>query len=94
MTTASRVPATMMLISLSLKLGAGGIRDQFPVDAAHPDPGDRPLKGDIRNLQGGRGADHGQDVRIVFLIHGQDRGDHLGFEKIVLRETGAATAGR
>ena len=69
-----------------------GLSTNSPVDAAYANPGNRPLKGNIRNLQGRRGPDDGQNIGIVFLIHRKDRGNHLGFIKIIFRKQGPQRA--
>ncbi len=56
----------------------GGMRDPGPVDAVgHPDGADRPVEGDARDHQGGRGGVDSQDVVGVDLVGAEDRADHV-----------------
>ena len=66
----------------------GGVDSELAVDSGDAHGGDRPGEGDVRKVQRGGSTDHGQGVRVVFLIHGQDRGNHLGFKAVALREQG------
>ena len=62
------------------------------VYSGNPHAGNGTGKVNIRNRQGRRGTNHGQHVRIVFLIHGQYRGDHLGFIPPLFRKQGTNRA--
>ena len=61
------------------QLAQGRVQDVVAVDVAHPRAGDRPEKRDPRDRQGRRGADHRDDVGVVFQIMAQNRAHDLGF---------------
>src|SRR5262249_25814621 len=69
-----------------LHLRVGRHDDELVADAADAD-GARDLeKRDRRDVQGGAGADHAQDVRIVFAVK-RERGPHdLDFAEVVRGE--------
>ena len=58
-------------------LAVGGVEDELAVDAPDAAADDGSVEGQARHVQGGRGAGHGEDVGIVFLIGGEHRGQHL-----------------
>ena len=55
------------------------VKDIFAVDITDPRAADGTHEGQARDGQRGGGADHRNDIRIVFQIVGQHRGDDLGF---------------
>ena len=57
----------------------GRVQDVVAVDVADPRAADRPEERDPRDRQGRGGADHRDDVGIVFEIMAQHRADDLGF---------------
>ncbi len=62
-----------------LKLLVGRVEEvAVLVGEANTRPADRPLKGQSGDGQGGRGPDHGRDVRVHVLVGGHDGADHLG----------------
>ena len=64
----------------------GGVDFELPVDPAYPHRGDRPGKRNVGEVNGRRGSDHGEGVRVVFLVHRQHGGDHLSLAAVPLRE--------
>ena len=72
-----------------LALGVGGIGKELTVDATDADRGDRLLKRNVRDAEGGRGSVNGEDVGINFAIRGEEDADDLRIVEVVLREEGA-----
>ena len=60
------------------------IKDIVPINIAYPGSGNRSLPGNIGNGKGGRGAVHGQNVGIDFLVRRKNGYDDLGFAHIAL----------
>ena len=58
------------------------------LDQADADAGDGAVERDVRNGEGGRGADDGADGRIVDLVGGEDVDDDLDVVAVILREEG------
>ena len=54
------------------------IEHVLAIDEADARRGDRAHEGNARDRQRGGGADHGDDVRIVLQVMGDDRADDLG----------------
>ena len=84
MTTALRVQATINVHRRIDQLLGGRIENKLAVDIGDPAAGHRPVKGNIGERQGAGGAGQGQDIGIILLIGGKDRGDNLGFGTIAL----------
>ena len=68
--------------------GQGGIGDQLPVNATDAYAGDGAGEVDVGNGQCGRGAHHGEHIWVIFVIHGKDRDNDLGFVAPLLGEQG------
>ena len=56
-----------------------GVANELAVDVTDAARSDRTLKGDARNHQSGRSADHRGDVRVDFRINGNNVNDDLDF---------------
>ena len=57
--------------------GDGGVENELAVDAAHAGADDRSVEGQRGEADGGGSACHGQNVGVVFLVSGDDRGQNL-----------------
>ncbi len=71
------------------QLRGRGIEQEFTVPVADADGRDGAGEGDVGNVQGGRGSDHGQNVGGMFFVRGNDRGDDLDLVRAALGEKGA-----
>ena len=60
-----------------VELAVRGIRHELAVDATDTHRADRPRERDRADRQRRRSAVDGQDVRVVLLVRGEDREDHL-----------------
>ena len=69
--------------------GVGGVDDKPAVIIGNPAGADRAAEGQLREGQGRRGAQHPQNLRRVFLVHGQDGQDDLDFVVQSLGKEGA-----
>ena len=67
-------------------LHRGGVGDELAVDAPDPHAGNRPVEGDVGDLQGRRGAQKGHHIGVVLPVHGEHRGDELRLEVVALGE--------
>ena len=65
-----------------------GIADKGALHATDADPGNGPLEGDVRNLEGGGGRQHRRHVGIVLVVERKDRRHDLGLVEIVFWEQG------
>ena len=92
MQTASLVPATMRSRSLSSISAAVGRTIELAVHAAEPDRAIGLEERDVRDVQGRTRADHGEHVRIVLPVGGEDRGVDLHFVEVIGREERASGA--
>ena len=72
----------------------GRIDDKFAFDAADAGGAQRAGPGNIRNHQGSRGRENGEDVRIILSVGGHQDGLHLDFVVPALGEEGADRAVR
>ena len=72
-----------------LHLVDGGVQLQRAIDVADAGGAHGAHEGDAGDGQGGGDGDHGQDVRIVLEVMGQNGHDHLGVVAIALGEEGA-----
>ena len=54
-----------------------GVENELAVDAAHAGADDRSVEGQRGEADGGGSACHGQNVGVVFLVSGDDRGQNL-----------------
>ncbi len=86
MVMALRVPATIRSRSLSSSCECVGISDQFAADPADADGAGRLQERDLRQVQGGAGADHAEDVGIVLPVGRQGAGHDLDFVEVAGRE--------
>src|SRR5690606_38117944 len=68
------------------------IGDELPIDFGHANAGNRAGPGDVGNREGGGGAVHHQDVRLVNLVGGKEEADDLDLIEETLREERAAGA--
>ena len=68
------------------------IDDVDPLDQAHPHPGNRVMKGNVREVECRRGARDRQNVWIVFVICRDDHRDDLRLVLVPVREEGTDRA--
>jgi hypothetical protein len=57
----------------------GRIDDEFAIDAAHVNAGDRAIKRDVADAKGERSAEHGAHLGRIVGIAGHDGVDELDF---------------
>ena len=69
-----------------LHLFVGRIQNQAPSDPADPNAPDRPQEGNGRDGQRRRGPHHGEHVRIVLPVSGENRRDDLDILAEALRK--------
>ena len=67
----------------------GGVDHQIALDPADPHAAEHVGHRDVGNGQGGRGGGDGQNIRVVFLVGGDDRGVHLDFVEETVGKEGA-----
>lgn len=69
-----------------LEFFSGRVDDEFVVDVADAAGADRAAERDAGDGKGGRGADHGRNVRINGRVGGEDMNDDLDFVEEAVRE--------